>query len=138
LFVKKKVFLETAELFVKKNASVFWVFLNRHVQKMLNYFEDSSPLYDFYGKDLSNKKNQRSLPSLCPEIFCRKSTHFFKKRVILLAPTVYQKSRRFFINFALVYNVKNLALIGIWSKVEGVCQIPGSQTRSGRANDTEH
>jgi hypothetical protein len=74
---------------VKKNASVFWVFLNRHVQKMLNYFEDSSPLYDFYGKDLSNKKNQRSLPSLCPEIFCRKSTHFFKKRVILLAPTVY-------------------------------------------------
>jgi hypothetical protein len=39
----------------------------------------------FMAKTCQTKKNQRSLPCLCPEIFCRKSTYFFKKWVILLA-----------------------------------------------------
>jgi hypothetical protein len=59
------------------------------------YFCIFSPLRDFRGQDLSNKNKNRSLFHAIahpgPGKFCRESTYFFKKRDLLLAPSVYRK-----------------------------------------------
>ncbi len=67
--------------------------LNLHRAKTVTFFYTFSSPRDTPGQDLSNKKNQSSLPCLYPEICCGKNTFFFFKRVILLAPTVDWKIR---------------------------------------------
>jgi hypothetical protein len=85
----KKHFLKKMLGRVSVKKSSFWgANLNLHRGKMVKVFYTFSSLHDSHGQDLSNKKKQSSLSCLCPEICCGKNTIFFKKRVILWAPTV--------------------------------------------------
>jgi hypothetical protein len=85
----KKHFLKKMSGQVSLKKSSFWgANLNLHRGKTVKVFYTFPSLHDNHGQDLSNKKNQSSLSCLCPEICCGKNTIFFKKRVILWAPTV--------------------------------------------------
>jgi hypothetical protein len=57
-------------------------------QRRVKYFLIFPTLEDFSGQWLSNAKNQTSLSCLSPEKFYPKHLYFFKKQVILWAPSV--------------------------------------------------
>jgi hypothetical protein len=61
-------------------------------QMRVKFFCIFSILGDSNGQCLCNAKNQTSLPCLCAEIYARKHLYFFKKGVILWAPSVGQIS----------------------------------------------
>jgi hypothetical protein len=58
-------------------------------QKHINYISFFNTLISSPIEDLSNKKNQRSLGHLWPEIELNELAQFWPKRAILCAPTVH-------------------------------------------------
>jgi uncharacterized protein YdaU (DUF1376 family) len=57
-------------------------------QERVKYFFILPTLYNSSGQYLFNAKNQTSQSCLCPERLAPKHLYFFKKQVILWAPSV--------------------------------------------------